>query len=328
MNEIFILGSGFSKAINENMPLTNNLKNDIEAKIKTSNTYFNWEIYNSLIENKNISDFEEIISLLFQNFPWKSDEEQNNYYSIFLTFSKFLSIIIKEKQETNNYKTNPILKKFIDYIKKNKSIIITFNYDTILETAAQPTLGPIMSPNEYYKMPITKLVDRIASGATAKYGEDIFRLLKLHGSINWYYSGQRLYQPLQVYLEIGYPWEKDEEIAKKDLYPLIIPPVFDKTSFMNLNFVNVIWRDAKEFLYNADRIYIIGYSIPDADLNIKLMLKTCIKKDAEIILVNTDESIISRVKNIFKNPEIKINSDFVSEDKKDIVDKFIEFKCI
>lgn len=190
MNEIFILGSGFSKAINENMPLTNNLKIDIEAKIKTTNTYFNWEIYNNLIENKNISDFEEVISLLFQNFPWKSDEEQSYFYSIFLTFSKFLAIIIKEKQGTNNYKTNPFLIKFIDYLKKNQSIIITFNYDTILETAASPRV-PTMSPNEYYKMPITKLVDRIAAGATAKFGEDIFRLLKLHGSINWYHSGQR-----------------------------------------------------------------------------------------------------------------------------------------
>jgi len=327
MNEIFILGSGFSKAINENMPLTNNLKKDIETEIKSTNTYVNWEIYNSLIENKNINDFEEVISLLFQNFPWKSEEEQSYFYSIFLTFSKFLAIIIKEKQESYNYKTNPFLKKFIDYLKKNQSIIITFNYDTILETAASPTLGPIMSPNEYYKMPITKLVDRIASGATAKYSEDIFRLLKLHGSINWYHSGQRLNQPLQVYLEIGYPWEEDEKIAKKDLYPLIIPPVFDKTGFMNLNFINVIWRDAKEYLCNANRIYIIGYSIPDADLNIKLMLKTCVKKDAEIFLVNTDKSIIPRVKNIFKNSEIKINIEFVSKDK-DIVNKFIEFKCV
>lgn len=96
---------------------------------------------------------------------------------------------------------------------------------------------------------------------------------------------------------------------------------------MNLNFINVIWRDAKEYLLNANRIYIIGYSIPDADLNIKLLLKTCVKKDAEIFLVNTDKSIISRVKNIFKNSKTKINIEFVSEDK-DIVNKFIEFKCV
>jgi len=324
MNEIFILGSGFSKAINENMPLTNNLKKDIETKIKSTNTYMNWEIYNSL--SKNITDFEELISLLFQNFPWKSEEEQSHFYSIFLTFSKFLAILIKEKQESYDYENNPFLEKFINYLRKNQSIIITFNYDTILETAASPTLGPIMSPNEYYKMPITKLINRVASGGTAKFGEDIFRLLKLHGSINWYYSGKILNQPAQVYLEIGHHWKEDEEIAKKDLCPLIIPPVFDKTGFMNLNFINVIWRDAKKYLRNSNRIYIIGYSVPDADLNIKLMLKTCVKKDAEIFLVNTDKSIIRRVRNIFKNPEIKINKEFVSEDK-DIVKKFIEFKC-
>ena len=45
--EVFILGSGFSKAINEKMPLTNNLKKDIEAKIKSTGTYLNWKIYNN-----------------------------------------------------------------------------------------------------------------------------------------------------------------------------------------------------------------------------------------------------------------------------------------
>ena len=53
--------------------------------------------------------------------------------------------------------------------------------------------------------------------------------------------------------------------------PIIIPPTFYKE--MTNPFIQEIFLKADKVLRNAKRVFICGYSFPDADLHIKYLLK-------------------------------------------------------
>ena len=99
-------------------------------------------------------------------------------------------------------------------------------------------------------------------------------LLKLHGSLNW------LYCPTCNTVKIT-PKEKGvmrifthSEVCENDFSmqkALIVPPTWQKV-YDNPYLVS-IWLRAEQILRNAERIFFIGYSMPEADIHIKYLLK-------------------------------------------------------
>ena len=102
----------------------------------------------------------------------------------------------------------------------------------------------------------------------------------------------------------------------QDLKPIIIPPIVDKSSFMSINSLKLIWESARTALRDANKIFILGYSLPESDLTVKLLLKNFIKENAEILIVDikrrNDDEIINtdniehRIRKLFE-PKGKIN---------------------
>ena len=104
--------------------------------------------------------------------------------------------------------------------------------------------------------------------------QDKVLLLKPHGSLNW------LYCPTCKKLEIkqrkkegikAFYGEKNCARCGTNMEPVIIPPTLYK-EFRN-PFVQEVYLNADEILRNAERIFICGYSFPDADFHIKYLLK-------------------------------------------------------
>jgi len=101
-------------------------------------------------------------------------------------------------------------------------------------------------------------------------------LLKLHGSLNW------LYCPTCVTLTLT-PKEKGviRLIYEPSLAccgscgtvatPIVIPPTFFKV--MSNLYLQEIWHRAEFVLREAERLVFCGYSLPDADLHFKYLLK-------------------------------------------------------
>jgi hypothetical protein len=99
-------------------------------------------------------------------------------------------------------------------------------------------------------------------------------LLKLHGSLNW------LFCPTCNTIKIT-PKEKGvmrifthSEVCENDSSmqkALIIPPTWQKV-YDNPHLVS-IWLRAEKILRDAERIFFIGYSMPEADVHIKYLLK-------------------------------------------------------
>ena len=116
--EVFILGSGFSRVIHKDMPLLNGLTGLVIGRIEGEDSIFR-NIYERYIKNRNIGNFEEIITYLYQDFPWKSEEERHLLYSLYIRLAEIVTEVIKEKQETFSKKelhTKEYIKKFLNYL--------------------------------------------------------------------------------------------------------------------------------------------------------------------------------------------------------------------
>src|SRR5690606_16745309 len=84
------------------------------------------------------------------------------------------------------------------------STVITFNYDTLIEKRATQLLSSEtnkVSANDLYIGPFTNIGLRTHSLLSADKVDKIFRLIKLHGSTNWFYSGNEHFAGEQIYVD-------------------------------------------------------------------------------------------------------------------------------
>jgi NAD-dependent SIR2 family protein deacetylase len=126
-------------------------------------------------------------------------------------------------------------------------------------------------------------------------------LLKLHGSLNW------LYCPTCNQIEIT---PKDKGAVKvftqaKECFtcgtpmePIIVPPTYFKE--MQNVYLQQIYQKSDKILRNSKKIYICGYSLPDADLHIKYLLKR-----AELLNSNPPEFFIINNHKNKKEPKLE-----------------------
>lgn len=120
-------------------------------------------------------------------------------------------------------------------------------------------------------------------------------ILKMHGSLSWLECpkcGRILtdYSSEIAYEEFGEARCPYCDITNENdgpfLRSLIITPTFLK-SLNNLNVKN-IWQNAYIDICEADHIVFIGYSLPDADFEMRCLLKKAVKESADIKVVLTD----------------------------------------
>ena len=179
-----------------------------------------------------------------------------------------------------------------------KDVIITFNYDVMLDYAMQ---FQSISPNYCLSvLPIT--------------GE--FKFLKLHGSTNWAYCHD-CGHPLQIVkatpIPPGHildPFVKDgdqinfrmvtnvlrntecENCKKKGtLEPIVIPPTWSK-AIVKSPLVKV-WEAAVDEIRDAFQIVVIGYSMPTTDTFFQYLLTLGLASNAtfhRVVVVNRDDS--------------------------------------
>lgn len=139
-----ILGSGFSRAIINEMPLTNDLTNKISekfSKIDKKGIDIVRDLWDKHIVAKNIGglkDFEKILSYL-EDAPWKDNITKYEHLILYETLTGLISDILSDITKDEDFfydlltKKKAWLKNFIKRIRDEKIPIITFNYDTILE---------------------------------------------------------------------------------------------------------------------------------------------------------------------------------------------------
>jgi hypothetical protein len=229
---------------------------------------------------------------------------------IIFTLAYYSSINIQEN--------NPV-KKFAEKLLKNRCrtpvsedslSIITMNWDAYLEkslfqvceeyncTQIRRKVYPDLCFYDYCYDPQEH---RIVSTHIKAKGHRNIKLLKLHGSINWLtcpYCGRvfvdykqdiAVDEMLRVcYCPLCYE-EFEGNIDSPQMHSMLITPTFLK-DLNNLHIKN-IWHNALIDLTEATKVVFIGYSFPDADFEMRCLLKKALKPETKIdvVLQSTDD---------------------------------------
>ena len=323
---VFILGAGASKE--SGAPVMNNFL-DIAKDLYSTNA----------IINESRSHFEQVFRAigLLQSVHSKSNLDLENIESIFNAFEmgklinripgydgdivsliESLKVLIVETLNKSvkfpcNYKERTIYptqtyKNFTEAIKsKSKDIsIISFNYDVALDYALSCS---DMAP--YYSLSNEK--------------QRVIKLLKLHGSLNWFLDDDKNIHPVLIdeYIQrlasnltpVSMLARSDislniRENAKEyfktknitiDNMPVIVPPAWNKTEYHDA--LSSVWKQAATELSECEYLFIIGYSLPDTDAYFKLLyaLGSCSNEKLfrKIIICNPDKDVESRFASIF-----------------------------
>jgi len=265
---LLILGSGFSKAIFCNMPIVQELAQYLEQEKALQQ-----DPYDKLVD-----DPELLLSYLSLNQPWKEPPEALEDEALFARVQKALAEFIADCEDHAFKNSIPDwAKRLVEYLHSDKISVITFNYDTVLERIVykieqQKGKSEDEWPREFdlYGLPLSVIWSR--EGATLMgIGVETSHLIKLHGSINWFYSGVEGFPGEQVYYrpinsdspcgdrrEHPFTLKNDTERLFKDKIPLIIPPVAEKSRFYGNRTIRTLWHDAREALEEAEEVFCVS----------------------------------------------------------------------
>jgi hypothetical protein len=290
MSTVYILGAGATKAVAPRAPLMND---------------FLPLAFESLADDPRIQNVREFVSDFYLGSPLPSDTQsiqailprledvlsqldlcvvQNRPLSANYSLQK-----VQELREDLVYLIARLLKDTLEWLEIDRhatrdlvhslaeeDAIISLNYDIIVDTALAQEFGP---QRVNYGMDVRLFYHWYPDyyePARANQAEPSRDLYKLHGSLNWLYCPNC--QALDVTLAekgvLRIFYEEETAVCLRCRLPyqaLIITPSLLKDYANGL--LLQVWRNAEERITRTDRVVFIGYSLADADVEIKCMIK-------------------------------------------------------
>jgi len=292
----YILGAGAS--IHAGYPLTTNLGNVIHQWARQSNFLHRGEIDELHELYGGLTNLEKVLTDLYDHPEGSRAATLKEAHR-----GGIIGALAVAIPEFFNYvRQNPIdgpdlYREFARAKIKSGDTILTFNYDLACERALR-----------------TEGLWEIGDGYGFSLGAGItppsmVKVLKLHGSANWLgilFDGITSFsQVSNVYGQrpclfgrrdftyLGYSSDVDDPlyrgISAPGGEPAVILPTFHKNFFHLTSFGrewerfwNCIWEQAQEALASAEKIVVIGYSMPSGDERARELLLKYSNPDAEI----------------------------------------------
>jgi hypothetical protein len=278
------------------------------------------------------TSFEAWLSQIGEDQPYRSVEENLATRMLFLKMSTAIAGVMGSRQRSALQKAPPIwLEDLISVLHARQATLVSFNYDNVVECAVDghcltdrtgggigravtshdivarlPPLPPAILAEE---IPIEWALPDQMKGRPPAPRRDAdqvarsLRLLKLHGSLSWYWSpddetGVTL-QRWRVPGIFGNPSPDDEEARLRGLpgrVPFIVPPTATKSSYLTNLVVRELWGRARRALAEAERLIVIGYSVPPEDQVVSGMLAEALRgRDVEVIIVEISDCSAAEV---------------------------------
>jgi len=286
---------------------------------------------------------EKVMSRLFSDVRDESLTERPAF-QVFIAFLKLFYDVLGETTNNITADRNKWLFKIVEsYFKKGikpeNLTIISFNYDIYAEKIL------VMLPGSFYD-PDSKVfvfqhcydLNLVTSDFTRpphprkgwfpmypKIKKGGVRVLKLHGSLNWY----SVFPFKKIDLDEMFNRERLLKVSdEKEIYsnklkyrtregnlfytlPVIVPPIHKKSETYHSKIL-VLWHNAKEALSTTDELLIYGYSCPSLDSDSKNLLKKSIKsnkKIQKISVIDPDPTIFDRYNKLFASKRIQYFQD-------------------
>lgn len=179
--------------------------------------------------------------------------------------------------------------------------IMSFNYDLLMDLTLRGQRPDIWNPRFSYHVPA------YVSGET-KGGYEIWaqrdvskqmpdsahsiRLMKMHGSLNWFKYGER--QDSMLKLRARW-WRQHGDISIE-----IVPPEWNKR--VHSGVYQRIWRQARAALKDTKVLVFVGYSLPATDLPARALFTVDSqfgknhKPLSDLVIVNPDQASRARIR--------------------------------
>ena len=315
--DVFILGAGFSKAIAAQMPTMVELGAEVRERLADV-PGLSSAIPDSLGDN-----IELWMTYLSQPQPWLREPEIDLHRSLGGRIRQSISSVIEARTTQASASPPPDwLRRLILAWHKREAVVITLNYDTLVEKAARDLRVSekisTLHPTDIYPPYFANIASRSGAALWGSEALRTFRFLKLHGSVNWYYSGREDFHGETIFFsdvpEFGPARDEAAHYATNrrlrdmaaDKETLLIPPVAEKNTYFNNETVRALWKDAAAALQDAAALYIIGYSLPISDLGMRFFLAGNSSADDSLVhVVNTDTNILERYREFLQRPDMR-----------------------
>ncbi len=201
--------------------------------------------------------------------------------------------------------------------------VVTFNHDLVLENAAlrMPGGRDGWCLQSLYGEPDVRTLNTEGEEKFRYHRDDClheppFRLLKLHGSLNWGVRSLKKDPAMgtlfptkqrQIFMhDTRYAFSAGKMSGgsgggRKSWYfwPLIVPPIYDKSRVTGMAVLNGLWGQASEAIRSSERLVLFGYSLPDADVLAAQMLRHAFRANQNlerVDCINPDAAIANKLK--------------------------------
>jgi hypothetical protein len=270
---VYIAGAGLSAGLN--FPTIGNLlpemwerlvdkglATDLAKVIRFHHPAFNASLKNTFPDVETLlSEMQANEQLFDSSRPTTGAFLPEDLLNIRKSFLLELANWFHDKKDAALKKPVPWLEQLCADMKKEKAQVISFNWDLVLDDLL-----------------FGNALDRSSYGLDEQ--ADMVRLIKPHGSLNWYKSedGQHL-KSSQTFPLAG---KGDGKVVafrplrapistKRTYMPLIVPPVYSK-QFEGDTFRR-LWREAVSVLSTASEVRFLGYSLAHADFHARFILR-------------------------------------------------------
>ncbi|MYJ78639.1 MAG: hypothetical protein F4047_10960 [Caldilineaceae bacterium SB0670_bin_27] len=314
--DVFILGAGFSKAIATQMPTMVELGEQVRERL-SGEVDLASAIPASLGDN-----IELWMTFLSQPQPWLREPDIDLHRSLGGRIRQSIAEVIEKHTASAATATAPDwLSQLILTWHQRQAVVVTLNYDTLVEKTARDLQvaekKSALHPSDIYPPYFTNIASRSGAGLWGSEYPASFRLLKLHGSVNWHYSGREDFHGETIFFSDVPEFGPPDDVAARDAATrrlrdmaadketLLIPPVAEKTTYFNNETVRALWKDAANALQHAAECYIIGYSLPISDLGMRFFLAgNTPDADTPVNVVDIEMSVLDRYREFLRRPDI------------------------
>ncbi len=295
---VVVLGAGFSHAVSALFPLTDALGEAVRARLPPADR--------DKLPKAGFSSgrFEEWLSYLCEPQPHFTPEKAADATALALRVTRLISEVLSEVQDSAlKGSVDQWFWEFLSVLHVLRADVITLNYDNLVESgvhtlgfrsqqwvdaraiceddilAGMPPCAVFVGHDEQSPIPNAWNRDPRARQAGT------FKLLKLHGSLSWFWlpdaSGGSTLRRWRLPGTFGQLWDRDEERRRQELPAhevSIVPPAALKGQRLREPVTKELWRRAATALRGADRVVLIGYSVPPADHSVTGMVSEALQQ--------------------------------------------------
>lgn len=247
-------------------------------------------------------------------------------------FVRLLDLYVQTLEVTTNWMASKgrhrgLIGKLIEHeVEKSAPVtIITFNHDLVIENEIRRFLttddswcleslygdiglSPIYSPRPGVRFPHHQ--EKCSHSP-------LIKLLKLHGSLNWLLRTRKREPELgtlfptsgtkSIFVDddvqaahVGVTIESGSRQGRTSWYgwPLLVPPIYDKQRIVGIGLLQKVWDQARDAIREAEKVVLVGYSLPDADFYARQMLRGSFADNPvdDVFCINPDASLATKLK--------------------------------